>query len=125
MGSLIIERKTFLASDRIFHQGDPATSAYLITEGQVEITMRKDDDVVVIGYAGKGEMLGEMALISSTPRSATARCTEETTVMVVPIEEFNKHLDNAEPVIQQLLKQLTRRLRNQSLSIVEKATVIR
>jgi len=120
-----MERITYSPGDRIFIEGDPAVCAFLIMEGRVELTVRKDDDVVVIGFAEKGEMLGEMALINTSPRSATARCTEERTVMIVPKDDFERRLKAADPVIQHLLRQLTRRLRDQTRATMEKSTVIR
>ncbi len=120
-----MERKTYGPGERVFIEGEPAECAYLIQEGKIEISKRKDDDAVVIGTAGKGEMLGEMALIASEPRSATARCTEETTVLIVPKEEFDRRLANSDLVIQRLLQQLARRLRDQTRATMDKSTVIR
>jgi len=120
-----MERKTYGPGERIFIEGDPAVCAYLIQEGRVEISMRKDDDTVVIGTADKGEMLGEMALIDSRPRGASARCTEETTVLIVPKEEFDRRLENSDPVVKRLLQQLVRRLRDQTWATMDKSSVIR
>ncbi len=126
-----MERTTYSQGDRIFIEGDPTECAYLIEEGKVELSKRKAGDVVVIGCAEKGEMLGEMALIdpasggAPTLHSATARCIEKTTVMVVPKEEFDRRLSTTDPVIRRLLLQLIRRLRKQTRATIEKTTVIR
>ncbi len=120
-----MERKTYSPGDRIFVEGEPAECAFLVEEGKVELSKRKDDDAVVIGYAVKGEMLGEMALIDSSMRSATARCTEEVAVMVVPKDEFDRRLSSADPVIRRLLQQVIRRLRDQTQATMDKSTVIR
>lgn len=120
-----MQRKTFAPGERLFIEGDPADCAYLIQEGRVEISKRKHDDSVIIGLATKGEMLGDMALIDSGPRSATARCTEETTVLIIPKEEFDRRLENTDPVIQRLLQQLARRLRDQTRATMEKSSIIR
>ncbi len=120
-----MEKKVFAPGDRIFIEGDESDCAYLIQEGQVELTVRKGDDVVVIGMVKKGELLGEMSLIDPAPRSATARCPVETTVMVIPKEDFRHRLDTADPVIRRMLLQLIKRLRDQTQATVDKSTVIR
>lgn len=120
-----MERKTYEPGSRIFLEGEDADCAYLIESGKVELTIRKDDDVVVVNIASKGEMIGEMALIDGTPRSASARCPEETVALVIPKAEFEKRLSAADPVIRRLLQMLIKRLREQTAAAVEKSSVIR
>jgi len=115
-----LERKTFQPGGTIFLEGEPADNAYLIEEGQVELTKRKDNDVVVIGLVGRGEMIGEMALIDSALRSLSARCSEKTTVIVVPEEEFISRLDIVDPVIRRVLHLLIDRLRDQTQATADK-----
>lgn len=120
-----MERKTYRPGDRVFIEGEPADYAYLIEEGAIELSKRKDNDVVVIGSVGKGEMVGEMALIDSSLRSATARCSKKTKVLVVPKDDFEQRLDKADPVIRRLLQLLIRRLREQNQAITDKSTIVR
>jgi len=120
-----MERKKYKPGERIFLEGESADCAYLIEEGKVELTKRKDDDVVIVNIASKGEMIGDMALIDSSPRSASARCAEATVALVIPEGEFQRRLDAADPVIRRLLQLLIRRLRDQTDAVVDKSTVIR
>lgn len=120
-----MERKTYEPGARIFLEGENADCAYLIEEGNVEITVRKDDDVVVVAVAGKGEMIGEMALIDSSPRSASARCPVQTKALVIPKADFEQRLAAADPVIRRLLQMLIKRLRSQISATVEKSSVVR
>ncbi len=52
----------------IFSRGEPGSAMYVILEGQVELRIA-DDHVEVLG---PGEPFGEMALVDSEPRVATA-----------------------------------------------------
>lgn len=54
---------------------------YAVVEGSTEIEV----DGVVMDRAGPGGIVGEMALVSGTPRSATVRAT--TTARVAPVSE--------------------------------------
>lgn len=120
-----MEHKTFAPGERIFKEGDDAECAYLIESGRVELSKRKDNDSVVIGFVEKGELLGEMSLIAPSPRSATARCSEETSVMIIPKDDFQQRLEVADPVIRRMLVLMIKRLRTQTQIAMDKSTIIR
>ncbi len=114
-----LERQTFQAGDRIFHQGDEANEAYLIESGQIEISRVDNDTTTVIGLVGAGDILGEMALIDDAPRMGTARVVQLTNVAVVPRSAFEVRLKKSDPVIRRLLQIFVKRLRDQTHILTE------
>ena len=56
--------------EEIMHQGDTADSMYIVHRGRLRARMG-DPEPVVLGEAGRGELVGEMALISERPTTAT------------------------------------------------------
>lgn len=62
------ERKTFDDGRCVFGQGEPPDEMYLVLSGSARILV--DDRNV--GTVGSGECLGEVALLTGTPHSATA-----------------------------------------------------
>jgi len=68
------------AGQVLFTQGDSAEQMYVVLEGDIEVSVNN----VVVGHAGPGEALGEMALIDNATRSATA--VAKTDARVVPID---------------------------------------
>ncbi len=64
----------------IFSQGDPGDMMYVIKQGEVEISHNGQ----VFEVAGAGNIIGEMALIDHSPRSATA--TAKTDCQIVPVD---------------------------------------
>lgn len=71
----------YKAGDDIFKEGDKAELMYVLIEGEIEILHNGQ----IIDEAGPGSLIGEMALIEASPRSATARA--RTNCRVVPINE--------------------------------------
>jgi CRP-like cAMP-binding protein len=69
------------AGQAIFKQDEPADVMYAIVEGEVDILI----DGKFLDTTGKGGLVGEMALIESVPRQATA--IAKTDCKVVPIDE--------------------------------------
>jgi CRP-like cAMP-binding protein len=58
----------FPAGHVIFRAGDEGTAMYIVVEGQVDIVVGTEAVETVVA----GSILGEMALIDNSPRSATA-----------------------------------------------------
>jgi CRP/FNR family cyclic AMP-dependent transcriptional regulator len=73
-----IER--YAAGQTIFAKGDRGDRMYVITAGTVTIT----DEDGEIQTLGPGELLGELALISAEPRSASA--VAQTDCALAPID---------------------------------------
>ncbi|WP_271251868.1 cyclic nucleotide-binding domain-containing protein [Pseudanabaena sp. Chao 1811] len=65
----------------IFQKGGIADHIYVVLEGEVEISI----DGKLLDITGAGGIVGEMALISASPRSATA--IAKTECKLVPIDE--------------------------------------
>ena len=63
-----------IADGVLFRQGDVADTMYVLEDGEIEILARTPgDDLVALGVAGGGAVLGELSLIDDGVRSATAR----------------------------------------------------
>ncbi|HEY0178960.1 MAG TPA: EAL domain-containing protein [Dokdonella sp.] len=101
--------ETYEAGEVIFAEGDAPAGAYLIEAGRVEISAMQFGASRVLGELGPGMLLGEMAVIDDSPRTATARAL--TTCRLTPIDaaQFAERLAAADPVVRALLmSQLTR-----------------
>ena len=73
----------FQASKLIFAEGDHGEQAYRVIEGSVEISIQRDGQKLILAILGADETFGEMAMIESRPRSATARALEPTIIEVI------------------------------------------
>lgn len=62
----------------LFRQGDQGDQLYIVKTGVLEVLAAPADggDPAPVAYLGPGEVLGELALLTGSPRSATARCPE-------------------------------------------------
>jgi len=73
--------KTFQAGETIFKEGEAGDLMYVVKHGEVEISVRG----MVVETVTTGGIIGEMALIDTGPRSATASAF--TDCQLVPINE--------------------------------------
>lgn len=79
----------FGPTQRFVVQGHQGTSLFLIAEGEVEVRLRNDDGTdSLVETMGRGEVVGEMALLTGEPRSATVRSVEETLVFEIGRQQY-------------------------------------
>ena len=100
----------------LFVEGMPGESLYIIMSGCVEITKEtKNNQKIVLAMMGPNDMVGEMSLIDSEPRSATAVTIEDSVLLVITKRSFNEILRSdsqiAAKILMGLLKVISRRLR--------------
>ncbi len=77
-----LEWVTLPRGETLLRQGDAADCLYMIVAGRVAVeVVAAGGHATVVGECGAGETIGEMALLSNTPRSATVRTTRECTLL--------------------------------------------
>ena len=88
-----VEEMDLLAGETLCNEGEPGESMYIIRSGAVEIRKKgKDGSEQVLATLGQYAMIGEMSLITSAPRSATAVATELTQVYRIKKGAFQELL---------------------------------
>lgn len=71
----IVHKRAYQAGEPVFFQGDPGLGMYIIQEGEVSITIaEKDGARKELAVLGEGDFFGEVALLDESPRSASAIC---------------------------------------------------
>ena len=92
--SRICQKVNYQAGNIIFHAGDPGDALYIIWEGMVEVLKpgTEDEPEEMVSELGPQEIFGEMALFENLPRSAAIRAKNDTHLLRVPSEYFDKLL---------------------------------
>lgn len=80
--------KQYAVGDVIFNEGDKADGLYMIRRGSVTVSRLIAGKEVVFAYVSAGNYVGEMALASNMPRSATVRAASPTEVVLLEAERF-------------------------------------
>ena len=103
----------FSAGTVLTSQGDTGVGLYILTSGRVRITQTQSPGGVeeVLGTAGAGDVLGEMALLDDLPRSATLTAIDDVTALLLPVWNFRSTLRSHPNIALKLLTVLSRRLR--------------
>jgi len=109
----LFELSTYFDTDEyLFEEGDHGDCAYIIESGAVEVSLDKNGRKLVIATLGEGEVLGEMAIIDKLPRTATARATEPTRAIAIPLEYVEQKIADADPTVRLFLQLIMERYRD-------------
>lgn len=97
--------------DILFEEGDLEKKMYIILSGKILISKGKNIKKR-IAVLGPGEYLGEMALIDSKPRSATASAYSESLLMEIDEKLFHEQIVSNTQAILNMMKVFSSRMRN-------------
>ena len=95
------------AGHALIEQGDPPGAAYGLRSGRLEVLV----DGRVVRELGPGEVIGEIALITGEPRSATVRARRDASVVELPREAFDDLMNTDVAATKAVMTQLAERLR--------------
>ena len=106
------KRLTFPAGHVIFRQGDPGDALFIIEEGSVEISaVIGTRERCVFSRFGPGEYFGEMAVVDSQPRSATATTEVQTVVSMVSRTRVWRTFARSPKLLVAVMQEFSRRMR--------------
>jgi CRP/FNR family transcriptional regulator, cyclic AMP receptor protein len=89
----IMEEMKFKAGQVIIREGELGNLFYVITEGNVEITVRDaGGEDLVLHKAGPGDFFGELSMLTNEPRAARVRAIEDLTTLALERDDFFEFL---------------------------------
>ncbi len=116
----ITQEKSFPAGREIFKEGDHGDGVYLVKDGRVEISAAvTQNSRSILSQVEPGEAFGEMAVLETKPRSATATALTASSVYFIPREPLLELLDRSPGFALELLRDSSRRLREFDLRHVQ------
>jgi CRP-like cAMP-binding protein len=102
------ETKTLPAGAIIFKEGDAGEEMFGVIEGQVELSTASGH----VFQVGPDEVFGEMALVDSSKRSATAAAATEVSLAVIDRRRFLFLIHETPMFALQVMSTLAERLRD-------------
>jgi len=99
--------------ESIFREADESREMYVVLEGEVVITKNSPEDEFKLAHLHKGDFLGEMSLLESQPRSASATATAKGAVRLLAIHPggFLLKIRRDPTFAFEMLQTLSRRIR--------------
>jgi CRP/FNR family cyclic AMP-dependent transcriptional regulator len=102
--------RDFRAGEVLFREGEQGEEMYVIQSGVVQILKHVGQDDRPLATLGRGEFVGEMALLNDKPRTATAVVLEDAQCLVIDRATLEHMVAHSTEIALRLVKKLARRL---------------
>ncbi|HNV70486.1 MAG TPA: cyclic nucleotide-binding domain-containing protein [Candidatus Ozemobacteraceae bacterium] len=104
--------KKYKTNEVIFWEGDAADLFFIVLEGRVQIKRsRPNGNSLILASLGPGQFFGEMALMSNSPRTATAFAEEQTSLLGMNQKQFLDMLQDNNQFALKMIRTLCERLK--------------
>lgn len=104
--------RTYAKNSIIAFEDRPGEALYVVLSGQVKIVLTAEDGrEVILSTRSKGDFFGEMSLIDDQPLSANVIAMEDSELLILHREDFQRCLEEMPMVAFGLLRAFCKRLR--------------
>ena len=94
----------------LFREGDRATACFIVVEGRVRVSLERGGNPMQLAMLGRGELIGQMALLDGSRRSATCAAAETSLLLRLDRDEFELLFKSGAPFALKFVDSLTRML---------------
>ena len=116
------ERVQFAGGQRFFAQGDPSDSAYVILDGRASVLLNTPNGEIQVAELGGNALVGEMGILSDSPRSATIAAAEPTTALRIDKRVFLELLAQFPQMALAVMRELAQRLERTNAQLVAQSS---
>lgn len=103
-------KRTAPAGTVLFQAGDAGAEMFVIHSGKVALTRRIRGQELPLVTLGKGDFFGELAILTTQPRSATATVVEDAELLAIDSSTLASMLRGSTDIAVRLLRKLAERL---------------
>ncbi len=104
------DRLTFAPGQELFHQGDPGDAAYIIMDGEAEVTVDTPAGEISVAKVRKNDLIGEIAILCDVPRTATIKALSEVTTLAISKDLFFQMVTEFPDMAVEIMRELAHRL---------------
>ena len=117
----LTEFHTYPANHVLCLEGANEDVFYIVADGNIVISkfMGEGEDEKTLRLGGRGDMIGEMALIQNAPRAATVRTTTECTVLEMEKQDFETILRRSPRMAIDIIRITLDRIRSNDKTVIE------
>ncbi|MBN2279775.1 MAG: mechanosensitive ion channel family protein [Candidatus Marinimicrobia bacterium] len=111
----VVDPVEFLPGLNIITENEEGTSMFVITEGLVDVFLKKGNREIKVARLAPGQFFGEMSLFTGAPRSASIKTVTKVKALEIKKEHLSDILANRPKIAEELSNMVTRyKLENES-----------
>ena len=119
LGAPQLKRLIFLSEhyliqpgEYLFHKGDNTDSVFGVITGEFAVILPTEDEEIIVDKSTCGSLVGEMAVISGEPRSASMRAEMTSEVIEIDSELFLETITSNPEIAKKMMQLLAARMVN-------------
>jgi cAMP-dependent protein kinase regulator len=86
----------------VIEEGTPGTEAFIAARGELEVRRSSEEGPIVLARLQSGQVFGEMALVSRSPRAASVVATRPSMILAASVDDLEEVASRAPEVGEQL-----------------------
>lgn len=107
----LLSERHYQPRQNLFATGDPAERVYLVLQGRVKVYQVADNGKeVILDIVGRGDVVGDMAIVENGERTASAQALEDTIAVSISWEDFSHLLQQSPRLGFVMVELMARRL---------------
>ena len=112
-GEITFSHRIFEKDELLMKEGELGSESYIIVEGEVQVYKSNlNGQRIDISVLKKGDIVGEMSVITSEPRTASVVALRKTEVFVLSQDLFKEYLGKAPPWLSKTFMLIGRATKN-------------
>jgi predicted acylesterase/phospholipase RssA/CRP-like cAMP-binding protein len=109
------------AGETLFRQGEPSDCLYIVSTGRLDISFDAEGQKSRSLYeAGRGQIVGEMGLLTGDPRSATIKALRDSVLFRLSKQHFDELLETHPALTRRIACNLSERIRQSNIRSVQR-----
>lgn len=108
--TVILDRRFVPQGAVVIEEGEMGAQAFLIQSGAVRVYTTHEGREIELARLGTGQIVGEMAMLSDGPRTASVQATEDCNLIVISRQQFVDKLNDTDAMIRAIVQMLAKRL---------------
>lgn len=114
------ERLAYREGQLLCRQGDAGDSAFIIIDGEAEVIVAgPGDSEIAVARLGKGDVLGEIAILCDVPRTASVRAVTPLSALCISKDLFFQLVKDFPDIAIEIMRELAQRLERTTAQLRE------
>ncbi|HEY9057668.1 MAG TPA: cyclic nucleotide-binding domain-containing protein [Aurantimonas sp.] len=109
---------TYRAGQVLVRQGQPGDAAYVLVEGEAEVSVETASGDYVVATLGAGDVVGEISILCDSPRTATVTASTDVSALRVRKDSFLQLLRQFPEIAAEVMRTLAERLTHSNEELV-------
>ncbi len=104
------DRVKFAPGQTLFEQGENGDAAYVVIEGEADVTVNTPSGPLSVATIRQHELVGEIAILCDVPRTATVAAKTELVALRISDDLFHRLVKEFPDMAMEIMRDLARRL---------------